>query len=247
MAGKKSMDSRQKLLESFRLLQGKKRDLLEDMFRKCPEYVVKAAEQIRIPSKQTFISAGEKCANIYILLKGKARALDYQKSGNLYAFKEFYPGHIMGDYECLGKAKDYVISISTVTTCEMLALPSAIYMNWMREDNHALMIRMEQLMQELILETKENRKYLFLNSRERLLLFLIEQFEEYEGITTLKIKKTQEEIAERLGVDKRTVQRSIKDLKDEEMISLDSGKIQISETQYFRMKEYEQDRLLSAE
>ena len=63
----------------------------------------------------------------------------------------------------------------------------------------------------------------------------------------MKIKKTQEEIAERLGVDKRTVQRSIKDLKEEEMISLESGKILISEAHYFRMKEYEQDKLLSAE
>ena len=247
MAGNKSMNSREKLAESFRLLQGEKRDVLEEMFSKCPDYVVNAVEQMRISPKQTFINAGEKCMNIYILLKGKARALDYQTSGNLYAFKEFYPSDIMGDYECLGKVKDYVISISTVTTCEMLIIPTAVYLNWMREDNHALMKRMEQLMQALLLETKESRKYLFLNSRERLLLYLIEQFEEHEGIQILKIKKTQEEIAERLGVDKRTVQRSIKDLKDEDMISLESGKILISESHYFRMKEYEQDKLLSAE
>ena len=43
------------------------------------------------------------------------------------------------------------------------------------------------------------------------------------------------------------VRDDIKDLKEEEMISLESGKILISETHYFRMKEYEQDKLLSAE
>ena len=241
------MNSREDLTELIRLLPTEKRKYLEEMFVKCPEYVVRAADHVRIPAKKSFILAGEKCNCIYILLKGKARALDYQKSGNLYAFKEFYPSDIMGDYESLGKAKDYVISISTVTQCEMLVLPTAIYLKWMGEDNHALMVRMENLMQALIRETKESRKYLFLNSRERLLLFLIEEYEEYDGVKTLKIKKTQEEIAERLGVDKRTVQRSIKDLKEEGMISLESGKILISETHYFRMKEYEQDKLLSAE
>ena len=241
------MNSRENLTESIRLLPAEKRKYLEEMFAKCPDYVVRSAECVRIPSKKSFILAGEKCNCVYILLRGKARALDYQKSGNLYAFKEFYPSDIMGDYESLGKAKEYVISISTVTSCEMLVIPTAIYLKWMGEDNQALMIRMEHLMQALIRETKESRKYLFLNSRERLLLFLIEEYEEYDGVKTLKIKKTQEEIAERLGVDKRTVQRSIKDLKEEEMISLESGKILISETHYFRMKEYEQDKLLSAE
>lgn len=241
------MSTREKLTESIRLLPMEKRKFLEHMFEKCPAYVVQSAERIRIPSKKTFINAGEKCSSVYILLKGKVRALDYQKSGNLYAFKEFYPSHIMGDYETLGKAKDYVISVSAVTSCEMLVLPAAIYLKWMHEDNHALMIRVENLMQELLQETKENRKYFFLNSRERLLLYLIEEFEEHDRIKNLKIKKTQEEIAERLGVDKRTVQRSIKDLKDEGMISLVGGKILISEIHYMKMKLYEQEKILSAE
>ena len=241
------MNSRENLTESIRLLPSEKRKFLADMFEKCPEYVIQSAECIRIPSKKTFIHVGEKCSRVYILLKGKARALDYQRSGSLYAFKEFYPSNIMGDYETLGKAKNYCISISTMTPCEMLVLPAAIFLRWMSEDNHALMIRVENLMQGLLQETRESRKYLFLNSRERLILYLIEAFEEHPGMKLLKIRKTQEEIAERLGVDKRTVQRSIKDLKDDGMIGLESGKIVISETHYMEMKTYEQEKLLSAE
>ena len=247
MAEIKPMNSREQLLEAIQLQYEPKRIYLEKLFEKCPEYVVDSAECMRIPAKKTFLHAGEKCKNIYILLKGKARALEYQKSGNLYVFKEFSQGYILGDYECLAKEEQYVVSISAMTACEALVIPANVYRKWMQEDHHALLVRMENLMRALLLETQRGRKHLFLNSRERLLLYLIETYEEQGGKNSLKIRKTQDALAERLGVDKRTVQRSIKDLKEDEMISLESGKILIEEEHYHRMKEYEKEKLLSAE
>lgn len=87
-------------------------------------------------------------------------------------------------------------------------------------------------------EISSERQYLLLNSRERLILYLVKAYGKWENGGECIIRKTQAELAQRIGVNVRTVQRSIHWLQEMGFVSCHGGKIHIMRKQYEMLEEY---------
>ena len=97
-------------------------------------------------------------------------------------------------------------------------------------------MRTQQVMSTFIIQTSEERKYFFLTCRERMILFLIERYESYGNHTNYKLNKTQAEVAERVGFNVRTIQRTILSLEKDGLITSEAGKICMTQMQYQALK-----------
>ena len=53
----------------------------------------------------------------------------------------------------------------------------------------------------------------------------------------LKLEKSQIKLADKIGVNVRSIQRSIAALESEKLISLDKGKVSVSYDQYLQLKQ----------
>ena len=224
-------------MDFISLLPAELQNNMRDIWSGCPAEIRNSASVIDVPKGYRFIVAGQECSNIYILVKGIAYGIDMQFSGTEYRFKEFSAGRFLGEFEGLSEIPDYVITVQAVTPCILCVLPTKQYLRWMKNDVHALYLRTKELVRTLTLQTQNDRRFFLSPCRERLIQAFAKWYEE-AGQEELKIKKTRNELANAMGFVVRTVDRNINKLVDEGYITLHSGRITISNSQYQKLKSF---------
>lgn len=211
---------------------------MEMLFQNCTEEVKYYMSMAEVQENQTLIEAGERCSNIYIILSGKVTGIEWPMTGRPYFFKDYGPGDFFGEIEYFADLLNYRISVVTVTRCRVLIIPVKYYMEWLQSDAEALYLRTKENMRRLISQTADARKYLFIESRERLMMHLIRKYEQKLPLKkVLELKQSREQLSEEIGFSVKTLNRNIKKLEKEELICLQKGKIIITEAGYLKMKQ----------
>ena len=165
-------------MDVFKELPLKKQVYMEMLFQNCTEEVKYYMSMAEVQENQTLIEAGERCSNIYIILSGKVTGIEWPMTGRPYFFKDYGPGDFFGEIEYFADLLNYRISVVTVTRCRVLIIPVKYYMEWLQSDAEALYLRTKENMRRLISQTADARKYLFIESRERLMMHLIRKYEQ---------------------------------------------------------------------
>lgn len=231
-------------MEKMKLLPLEERKYMQQLFTNCTKEVLENMVVMQIRKESDFIVAGEKCRSIFVILSGRARGIDMQIQGKVYTFKEFGPGRVLGEFECLSGIPEYSITIRTITDCIFWVIPSSMYLRWMKKDRDALFLRTQKLLSELTYQTMEDRKNLLINCDDRLILYFLEQYEKHHEKGCMVIRKNRDDIASTIGFCVKTINRNIKKLKIQNYISVKAGKICISASQYEAMMAYTQKNLL---
>ena len=102
-------------MEKIKLLPLKEQEYMRRLFAGCTEEIRNHMFVMEAEEGKNFIKAGDKCRNIFIILKGRAKGIDMQVQEKIYIFKEFGPGRILGEFECLSGIPEYSITIRAVT------------------------------------------------------------------------------------------------------------------------------------
>ena len=240
------MESKQELAQVIARLGGDRRQYLNDFFEDCPEELVHTMQYERIPKGQAILQAGMGCGYVWGILNGEISVTDIQMLGDVYSFVESsgFNTVIIGDYEPFAGLAEFQNTIYAVTDCEALRIPTAGYMRWMRRDSKALFMRAQIFAQTLAQEISNERKYLLLNGRDRLVLYLTQACGKWEGEGEYILQKTQAQLAQRIGMNVRTVQRSIQKLEADGFVSCRGSKLCVSQKQYEKLKEYREENLI---
>ncbi|MDO4328632.1 MAG: Crp/Fnr family transcriptional regulator [Lachnospiraceae bacterium] len=228
-------------MDVFNELPPKKRDYMNLLFQNCTEEVKYYMTLIEVDPDTALIEAGDKCSNIYIILSGKVTGIEWPINEKEYSFKDFGPGDFFGEIECFADLTNYRISVVTVTSCRVLVIPAPFYMAWIQNDVEALYSRTKVNMRRLITQTTDARRYLFLEAKERLILYLIRKYEQRSSsmhACDLTLNQTRAQLSEEIGFSVKTLNRNIKLLEEMNMIQIHHGKVVISEAGYFQMKCY---------
>ncbi len=237
------MESGMALMGIIEKLSREQSGYLHDFFRNCPAEVIQVMQYVKVSRGQTVLLAGRSCEYVWIVIKGEVSGEDIQMTGNVYSFFEQSGISIIGDYELFAGLSEIQKTVAAGTDCEAFRIPSAVYMKWMEEDKNALFMRAQVLARTLAKEISNERKYLLLNARDRLVLYLTNAYGKWGGNGECIVKKTQAQLAQRIGMNVRTVQRSILRLEQEGFISYRSGVIHISWQQYEMLREYRDAKL----
>lgn len=230
-------------MEKIRLLPSEEQKYMRKLFAECTNEVRENLSVKEVKKEYNFITAGERCNSIFVLLRGRAKGIDTQVQGKVYAFKEFGPGSVLGEFECLSGIPEYSITIRTITDSIFWVLPSPVYFRWMKRDGNALFLRTQRLLLELTYQTIESRKHLLINCDDRLILYFLEQCEGHREKGDVIIRKSREEMANTTGFHVKTINRNIKKLQTKGYLSIEAGKINISREQYKAMKTYTENCL----
>lgn len=228
-------------MEVFKELPPKKREYMECLFQNCTEEVKYYMTLVDVEADTTLIKAGDRCSNIYIILSGKVTGIDWPINERAYSFKDFGPGDFFGEIECFADLTNYRISVVTVTDCRVLVIPAPFYMEWIRNDVEALYLRAKVNMRRLITQTTDARRYLFLEAKERLVLYLVRKYEQKQSndrSVELNLNQTRNQLSEEIGFSTKTLNRNIKILEEKGFVRTNKGKLSITAESYLKMKEY---------
>lgn len=232
------MESKKHLLEIIKKEGHDRFEYLNALFQYMPESVAKEMVYTEVKKNEFLVSAGDRCETIFIILDGHVIGLDYQKMGQVYSFMDFTQMYIVGDFEVFSHHPEYCVSIRATQKCKLLKISANSYLRWIRHDEHALFLRLNNILTTLTFERKMDREYLLMGCKERLVNYLIRLYEKNRQMEKLKVEKTQMELADKVGFNIRSIQRNIAVLEKEGMISLENGKMTITRNQYDAMREY---------
>lgn len=232
------MRSKKEFMEIISGLNKEQFAYLNEFLKNCPDEVMQSVQYIRIPEGHAILQAGTACEYVWIVIKGEVSGADIQMPGNVYSFLEYSDLNIIGDYEPFAGMPEFQKTIYAVSECEAFRIPSALYMKWISRDQSALFMRAGDFARTLAMEVSSERKYLLLNARDRLILYLVKNYGKWERDGNCILKKTQNQLAECIGMNVRTVQRSMQRLEEEGFLLCKGGKICVSRKQYEMLKEY---------
>lgn len=233
------MKSKAHLFEIIAKVEDDRRSYFEALFKYIPEEIVKEMSYEEVKKNETILSAGASNDTVFFVLKGQVTGVEYKKPGNMYSFMDFTKMNVLGDFEAFGDIPQYDITLCAMEDCMLLKLSTKSFLNWVRHDENALFLRLNNIIRTVTAERRLDREYLFLGCKERLMLYLIRLYEKnnIDISKCVKVEKTQAELADKVGFNIRSVQRSVATLAKENLITMLNGKIHISYEQYLRLKE----------
>ena len=219
------------------LVADKDKDMLINLFANAPSYITERSVIKNLMPGQTLLYADHKADTIYFHITGRLVGADTFNTGVIYNFIELHPVNIIGEFEAFSGTSNYLINIRAITKSTLLDINSSDFLRWMETDAVALNIICRMLALKLSKELKTNREYLFLNSYERLMLYIYEYIKDSNQNTAIiTIYKKRSEIADEIGFCLKTINRTISKLVDDGLISFGRNIIKITPEQYLLLQ-----------
>ncbi len=185
--------------------------------------------------------SGDDFRHIYILLDGKMR-LSYELNTEFtYTFAIAEGVSILGETETFTQYPVYKSTIACENTCKYLVIPKAVFLSWMKKDNHALFTLTSMIAEKYSTQVKQDRTYLSASSEDRFIYLMVKYYESIaeNGVCTITTPK--EYLADEICVSNKTISRNIAKLKSEGLLTTQGHHIIISQKQYDKiMEEHEE-------
>lgn len=233
------MKSKEQLLNMIPKKDSEKYQYLCRFFKYMPDIMAEEFHYVEIKKNKNIMLAGEPAESIYIVLEGDIKGIDYYETGSTYSFMDFSKMYILGDFELFSNQPNYIISIYAEQDCKLLGISADRYLNWIKHDENALFLRLNNALSALTCERKLDRNYLRMGCRERVISYLIKYYEKHEKATSRRItvSLTQTELSEKVGFNLRSVQRAVASLEAANLISIENRKMILSYEQYLKLIE----------
>ena len=196
---------------------------------------IKLKCKIRIIEKgKIVVLKGNDIENVYVSCQGKMQVRNEFENGFVYSFASINPIAYIGVMEIMANKQNYSSTLQTSTECIILEIPKWDFIEWITSDQELtleVLHFVSKSMYEQSLKTGEGLAYPAICI---LITYLMNVFESEDKDIAI-LEKTREEIGSILGFSIRTINRNLKILKEENLISVNRKSISITREQFNRL------------
>lgn len=176
------------------------------------------------------------CNTVDIILKGEVSIESINKEGDILTVVNLKPGDIMGGSLAFSKENYYPMTVMTTSKAKVLHMTKDFILNLCQEDRDFLIKFLEVLSgKNLILTDKIN--FMSMKSiRDKIIDFLT-----YEALTqntkTIKLNISKKKLSEKFGIQRPSLSRELKKMRDEKLIDYDHKYIEILDENILTIKD----------
>ncbi|CVI72144.1 cAMP-activated global transcriptional regulator CRP [Clostridiales bacterium CHKCI001] len=170
-----------------------------------------------------------------IVCKGEHRVINEFENGNVFMIEKNEPIDFIGEVTILANKKESSVTIETLTECTILYFSRKDFEQWIACDIHFLRLVSQKVAYKLYRSSYNRGDRLFYPPTFLLLDYLI-KYIKGKKITEkgIILPKTRQQLYEELGITIKTINRTIKRLKEDDLIGIQKGKITMNKIQYER-------------
>ena len=201
---------------------------------KIPENIKDRCKLKKIEKGKLLVLKGNNIENIYIHFQGKMQVKNEFKNGFVYSFANIKPIAYIGAMEIMANKKTYSSTLQTTTECIILKMPKSDFKNWINIDQKFTLEVLHFVSKSMYEQSLKTGEVLAYPAICILTNYLINVFEN-EDKDVVFLEKTREEIASILGFSVRTINRNLKELKDENLITVNRKGISITKEQFDKL------------
>lgn len=206
----------------------------KDFIEKIPINIKNKCKLRKIEKGKLLVLKGNNIEYVYIHCQGKMQVKNEFENGFVYSFANIKPIAYIGAMEIMANKQTYSSTLQTTTECIILEMQKIDFKNWINTD-HKLTLKVlnfvSSRMYEQSLKTGEVLAYPAICI---LTNYLINVFESQDKDVVF-LEKTREEIGSILGFSVRTINRNLKELKDENLITVIRKGISITKEQFDKL------------
>ncbi len=217
---------------------------LEDLIREVPEletYVRYMPKElfhrytIRVYPPGTIIHQKDyELHSFGIIARGEHRVINEFQNGNVYMIEKNEPIDFVGEVTILAGMEKTSVTIETLTETTVIYFSRKDFEDWIAQDIHFLRLVAHKVAYKLYRSSYNRGARLFYPPHFILLDYILKHAAamEIEKKKEIVLRKTRQELYEECGITVKTLNRTIKKLQEDQVISLEKGKIKMNLQQY---------------
>lgn len=222
---------------------------LESLEKQIPElidYTASMPDEVRkssflkvYPSGSIIHKKDAVLSYLGIVIKGENRVINEFENGSIYVIETNRAIDFIGEVSILANKERTSVTIEAATENTILWIPRSMAEIWIEKDSHILRKMAEKTAFKLYRSSYSNGLKLFYPPSYLISDFIIKFYEQYsDSANTIIIPHTRERLEEELGINIKTLNRTIRNLKDRGFFSTTKGKITVSYEQYMKLCSY---------
>lgn len=205
-------------LASMPLFQSLKNQELEETIRdsRCSCYSYKRGQIIHIE--------GEQCDKAELLLEGEVVIERIGEDGNLMLIARFRSGDILGGNLVFASHAIYPMTITCRADCKLVSIDKELLLDLMHDDRSFLLEYLLIISDNTSLLSGKLRHHVNRSIRDQLLDYIREQVR-LQNSNKIKLTMTKTEMAENFGIQRTSLSRELRKMKQAGLVEYDSETI----------------------
>ena len=196
---------------------------------------IKLKCKIRIIEKgKIVVLKGNDIENVYVSCQGKMQVRNEFENGFVYSFASINPIAYIGVMEIMANKQNYSSTLQTSTECIILEIPKSDFIEWITSDQELTLEVLHFVSKSMYEQSLKTGEVLAYPAICILITYLMNVFESEDKDIAI-LEKTREEIGSILGFSIRTINRNLKILKEENLMSVNRKSISITKEQFNRL------------
>ena len=202
---------------------------LKSALKTCPPGILEKWEVKSYPKDYIICNQGEKSNYFYYIVEGYLSIYRMAEDGSKYIQSIYKPGNYFGELEIFNQ-EPYVCAVRTMTESKIIRLYRDYFMEWIKKDQDYLLYLTKTLCDNFYELSKKAGEDMLYSLKHRVcnyIVFRLHQADKMENGVKIKVDKRQ--LANRLAVTKRSVNRVFRKIAKDGIVKLIKGKILIED------------------
>lgn len=212
-----------------------KRTLTDDknlaLFAHMPEKVFACAQQKKLKKGMYVVEKEQEIKEILLCCKGKMEVRNEFRNGMIYSFDYAEPISYVGVMELLAGSEVYSAYLQAKTDCEFLIVTKSVFFDWFYKDQWLILEVLTFVSKSMYVRSFNSGEQRICPANYLIVKYLLELFKEVDK-KPLFIEVSKEEIGTLFCISTRTVHRVLKQLKEEDMLTVNRKGIVVTKSQY---------------
>jgi len=211
-------------------------EVVQSFIKKMPENLKGKCKVRKIENRQIVVLKGNEIKNVYISCYGKMQVKNEFENGFSYSFASISQIAYIGVMELMADKKIYSSTLQSTTECTILEIPKEDFLNWIINDKEMMLEVLKFISRSMYDQSLKTGEGLAYPSICILMDYLINVFRS-EDSEIVFLEKSREEIGSILGFSVRTINRNLKELKEQGLVTVTRKGILISEENFIKLCE----------
>lgn len=169
---------------------------------------------------------GETCRKLEVLISGEVVVDRIDQDGSILSISRFREEDVLGAPLLFASDPAYILTVSTVKDTEFLEMSKDCILDLCSTNPKFLEMMLQMISNHASLLGRKLKNHVERSLRDKIMIYLNMQ-RHRQGRDTIQLLESKKALAERFGVQRTSLSRELKKMKDEGLIDYDAKKIQI--------------------
>lgn len=216
---------RANVMEVLELLERDKK--IYEIVKGCPYEILKTLKLKKYKAGEFILQQGEIYDTFYLMVEGYADIIVESSQGKKYYLCTYGKGQFIGEMEMF-EQRPYMSRIEARGSVKTLELSREYYLRWLESDRDFNQYILRTLCSESYQTMTKMGNNTLYSLKQRICQFLVENTNE-KGVANMPLSA--EQLSERMGVTARSVNRVLKELKDQNILEIHKTNVVVKDYQ----------------